>query len=220
MGKVFIIGVGPGSFDLLTLRAVNALASCQAAVAGDATLTPSLVDFIEEHFPGLELVVLDKGHRGDGVEEVVKRVRAGANVAHLKNGDPFVFGGLEEETRRLRELGVEYEVVPGVPSTSAACASMGLFPTSKENGFAGFVVLNGHDAPLPLQLEVLKLMGRGFILMPRRDYVDAVCGELECVEVVDAERGGGRRLELVFAARRGVAGDRKGQVSPFRAGRG
>lgn len=198
MGKVFIIGVGPGNFDLLTLRAVNALALCQVAVAGDATLTPSLMDFIKEHYPNLRIIVLDKRHRGDGVDLVIRYARSGLNVAHLKNGDPALFGGLEDELIKLSSLGISYEVVPGVSSISAACADLGIFPTSRSNGYMGFIVINGHDAPLDTQIKALRLLGRGFILMPRSDYLVEVCREFKCREAVNVERGKGRTLRLVF----------------------
>jgi len=201
MGKVYIIGAGPGSHDLLTIRAINTLAVCDVLIAGAATLTPSLSSFIREHYPRLKIITLDKRHRKDGDELAIRYARLGLNVAHLKNGDPAIFGGLEDEVSKLSSLGISYEVVPGVSSISAACAALGIFPTSKNNDYMGFIIINGHDAPLDAQIKALRLVGRGFILMPRSDYLTELCCEFKCKEVVNVERGKGRTLRLVFVER-------------------
>ena len=123
--RVTIVGAGPGSADLITLRGARALASA-TVVLHDALIDPAL----REMAPAAEWI--DVGKRGfcDSTAQarinalLVQHARAGGHVVRLKGGDPSVFGRLDEELEALAAAGIACEVVPGVTAAIAAAADL------------------------------------------------------------------------------------------------
>ncbi|MET0382301.1 MAG: SAM-dependent methyltransferase, partial [Burkholderiaceae bacterium] len=121
MTQVTIVGAGPGSADLITLRGARALARA-TVVLHDALVDASLRDLN----PGADWI--DVGKRGfcDSTAQarinalLVQHARLGAVVVRLKGGDPSVFGRLDEELDALAAAGIGCEVVPGVTAAIAA----------------------------------------------------------------------------------------------------
>jgi uroporphyrinogen III methyltransferase/synthase len=122
VGKVVLVGAGPGDPGLLTLRGAEALQSADV-IFYDYLASPQLLKTVSR---SVELVCL--GRHGQGriysQEEINKRVVAEAKqgkfVVRLKGGDPAIFGHLAEELDALKTAHIPYEVVPGI---SAACAA-------------------------------------------------------------------------------------------------
>ena len=160
-GTVAIVGAGPGSRQLLTLRALDRI---QRA---DVILHDALVDdeVLGLALPGTE--VIDVGRRArsvapDAMHQADQRIplmlesaRAGKRVVRLHAGDPFVFGRGGEEVDALVAEGIGWEVVPGVSSVVAAPAAAGT-PLTQRGRAKGFTVRTGHDAGGPTRggLEV------------------------------------------------------------------
>jgi uroporphyrin-III C-methyltransferase len=125
MTRVTIVGAGPGSADLITLRGARALAAA-TVVLHDALIDPAL----REMAPGAEWI--DVGKRGfcDSTAQtrinalLVQHAHAGGRVVRLKGGDPSVFGRLDEELEALAAAGIDCEVVPGVTAAIAAAADL------------------------------------------------------------------------------------------------
>jgi uroporphyrin-III C-methyltransferase len=128
LGKVYLVGAGPGDPKLLTLRAVEVLGKCHVV------LVDRLVnrDVLKHAKRGA--LVIDVGKRaGDHAvkqEDICKLLVAYANqgqiVVRLKGGDPFVFGRGGEEALALVEARIPWEVVPGVSAGVAAAAYAGI----------------------------------------------------------------------------------------------
>jgi precorrin-4/cobalt-precorrin-4 C11-methyltransferase len=120
--RVYIIGAGPGDPKLLTLRGAELIASCPVVL-----YTGSLVprEVIARARP--DATVLDSsGMTLDEIVEHVLRARdADHDVARVHTGDPLIFGSTAEQMRRFEELGIDYEIVPGVSSFTAAAAAIG-----------------------------------------------------------------------------------------------
>jgi len=125
---VTIVGAGPGSADLITLRGARALASA-TVVLHDALIDPSL----RELAPAAEWI--DVGKRGFCDSTAQARINAllvqhargpghDVHVVRLKGGDPSVFGRLDEELEALARAGIACEVVPGVTAAIAAAADL------------------------------------------------------------------------------------------------
>jgi uroporphyrin-III C-methyltransferase / precorrin-2 dehydrogenase / sirohydrochlorin ferrochelatase len=125
---VFLVGAGPGDPDLLTLRALHALADADV-VFYDELVTAGVLDRARR---GAEQVFVGKrrGERGIGQDEINRRLvaaaRAGRRVVRLKGGDPFVFGRGGEELEYLHEAEVPVVVIPGVTAALGCAAEAGL----------------------------------------------------------------------------------------------
>lgn len=132
-GRVYLIGAGPGDPELLTLKAVRALAESAIVLIDD------LVDRrILEHAPRARVIPV--GKRGGCkstpqafIERLMVRLaRRGQVVARVKGGDPFVFGRGGEEMLALAAAGIECIVVPGITSGVGVPASLGIPVTHRE----------------------------------------------------------------------------------------
>ncbi len=117
--KVYIIGAGPGDPKLLTLRAAELISSCPVVL-----YTGSLVPREAIAMARADAKVTDSsGMTLDEIIGVIAAARhADQDVARVHTGDPLIFGSTAEQMRRLDGLGIEYEIVPGVSSFSAAAA--------------------------------------------------------------------------------------------------
>jgi precorrin-4/cobalt-precorrin-4 C11-methyltransferase len=120
--KVYIIGAGPGDPRLLTLRGAELIASCPVVL-----YTGSLVPKEVVARARADARVLDSsGMTLDEIVGIVMEARdAGHDVARVHTGDPSIFGSTAEQVRRFEQLGIAYEVIPGVSSFTAAAAAIG-----------------------------------------------------------------------------------------------
>ncbi len=141
LGRVALVGAGPGDASLLTLRAAELLGRAEI-VFFDALIEPSVLAWCRE---GAELVPVGKrgGRKSITQEEIHRRMieaaRAGRFVVRLKGGDPFVFGRGGEEVLALAEAGITVEVVPGVSSATAAPGLVGI-PLTQRGTASSFAV--------------------------------------------------------------------------------
>jgi uroporphyrin-III C-methyltransferase len=125
MGKVWLVGAGPGAADLLTVRAVRLLGAA-GIVFHDALVEPDVLALARQ----AEKVAVGKrcGAHSTSQRFINKRlVDAAARhavVVRLKGGDPMLFGRAQEEIDALVAAGVEVEVVPGVTAALAAAADL------------------------------------------------------------------------------------------------
>lgn len=120
--KVFIIGAGPGDPKLLTLRAAELISSCPVVL-----YTGSLVprEAIASARPDARVVDSSGMTLDEIAGEIIRARDADQDVARVHTGDPLVFGSTAEQMRRLLQLGIPYEIVPGVSSFTAAAAALG-----------------------------------------------------------------------------------------------
>jgi len=146
-GKVWLIGAGPGDAELLTLKAVRALAEADVVLIDDLANRDVLVHAKPD------VRVIEVGKRGGCkstpqafIEKLMVRLaNAGATVVRVKGGDPFVFGRGGEEMLALRAAGIGYEIVPGITSGMAVPASIGIPVTHREFS-RGVTFVTGHAA--------------------------------------------------------------------------
>ncbi len=126
-GRVWLVGAGPGSPDLLTIRAARVLARADLLLY-DALVAPEALDLAPH---AQRFCVGKRGGRPSMDQETIHRLmirgaRRGKNVVRLKGGDPFVLGRGGEEALALAAAGIPCEVVPGVSSALAAPALAGI----------------------------------------------------------------------------------------------
>lgn len=124
LGKVYLIGAGPGAADLITVRGARLLAEAEV-VLYDALVTPEMLALC----PQAELISVGKrsGQRSTAQtvinQQLVDCARRYARVVRLKGGDPMLFGRADEELRALEAEGIAVEVVPGITTAVAAAAA-------------------------------------------------------------------------------------------------
>lgn len=127
-GFVSFVSAGPGDPDLLTVKAVKALAAADAVLFDDLSSGPILA----LARPGADMVGVGKrAGRASPKQDHVSRLLVdyaltGAKVVRLKSGDSGIFGRLEEELTAVRAAGIRCEIIPGVTSASAAAAAAGI----------------------------------------------------------------------------------------------
>lgn len=146
-GKVYLVGAGPGSPDLLTIRARKVLERA------DVVLFDQLAGGVKDLLPeGAELIDCGKSGSRHTMEQdeieraMVAKALEGKLVVRLKGGDPFLFGRGGEELEALRTAGVPVELVPGVTSAIAVPGCVGI-PVTHRSYASEVVILTGHEDP-------------------------------------------------------------------------
>ena len=167
-GRVCLVGAGPGSADLITVRGARRLAEADL-VLYDALASEEM----RVYAPNARWFFVGKrACRQSIAQEVLNRLlvkyaRRGLTVARLKCGDPFVFGRGGEEALALVRAGVPFEIVPGVSTAVAAPALAGI-PVTHRGLASSFLVVTGHHeetyAPIldglpPGSATVVAMMG-------------------------------------------------------------
>lgn len=119
---VFFIGAGPGDPELLTLKAQRIISECPVCLYAGSLVPEAVVAGAPDGARVLDTAVmtLDGTHA-----EILKAHAQGQNVARVHSGDPSLYGAIAEQIRRLRQEGIEYEIIPGVPAYAAAAAILG-----------------------------------------------------------------------------------------------
>ena len=159
-GFVSFVGSGPGDPDLLTLKAVNRLQNADAVLFDDLSSGPILTHVRQ----GADLVGVGKrAGRASPKQHHVSRLLVdyaleNQRIVRLKSGDGGTFGRLEEEIVALREAGIPYEIIPGVPSANAAAAAAGI-PLTRRLTARRVQFVTGHDVSgvLPEDLNIAAL---------------------------------------------------------------
>jgi uroporphyrin-III C-methyltransferase len=124
LGKVYLIGAGPGAADLITVRGARLLAQAEV-VLYDALVTPEMLALCAQ----ATLISVGKrsGQRSTAQtvinQQLVECAQKYQMVIRLKGGDPMLFGRADEELRALEAEGIEVEVVPGITTALAASAA-------------------------------------------------------------------------------------------------
>ena len=125
--RVSFVGAGPGAADLITLRGRRRLESCQICIYAGSLVPRQLLVHLPKGAERIDSSVLTL----DGIIDHIRcAVRRGLSVVRLHSGDPSIYGATAEQFRRLRKLGISYEVIPGVSAFSAAAASLRMELTS------------------------------------------------------------------------------------------
>jgi len=154
-GRVYLVGAGPGSLDLVTLRARELIGLADVLIY-DYLCNPDLLLWTR---PQTEIIYAGKTSVSHTLRQeeinalLVERARAGRLVVRLKGGDPYVFGRGGEEAQALASAGVRFEVVPGVTSAIAAPSYAGIPLTHRD--FASTVTfVTGHEDPTKMESRV------------------------------------------------------------------
>jgi len=155
MGKVILIGAGPGAADLITIRGASLLAEADV-VLYDALVSQGILDLCPQ---ALKIPVGKRfGQRSTAQahinELLVDYARNHALVVRLKGGDPMLFGRADEELSALEQAGIEFDIVPGITTAfaAAAAAKQPLTRRGYARSVAFFTSSSAPDLPETTQL--------------------------------------------------------------------
>lgn len=144
---VHFIGAGPGAPDLLTLRGRDLIAASPLCLYAGSLVPEAVL----QHCPtGARIINTAPMSLDDIIAEIATAHAQGLDVARLHSGDLSVWSAMGEQLRRLRDLGIPYDVTPGVPAFAASAAALGAELTLP--GIAQSVVLtrtSGRASPMP-----------------------------------------------------------------------
>lgn len=147
LGKVYLVGAGPGDPGLMTLKG-KGLLECADVVIYDALVSPLILAMINPQAEKID-AGKRKGRHSKFQEEttqlLIEKAQSNAVVVRLKGGDPFVFGRGGEEMEDLLQAGVAVEVVPGVTSGIAAPAYAGI-PLTHRAYSSSVTFVTGHES--------------------------------------------------------------------------
>jgi uroporphyrin-III C-methyltransferase len=147
VGKVYLVGAGPGDPGLMTVKGLDCLRRA------DVVIYDRLIDesILHEARPEAEKIYVGKASSHHTLEQetinhlLIQKAREGKVVVRLKGGDPFVLGRGGEEAEALAGNHIPFEVVPGVSSAVAVPAYAGIPVTHREVA-SSFTVVTGHKA--------------------------------------------------------------------------
>ena len=147
MGKVYLVGAGPGDPGLITVKGLKCLRKA------DVVVYDRLVDetILGEAHKNAEKIYVGKAANHHTLDQeainrlLVEKAREGNKVVRLKGGDPFVLGRGGEEAEALSAGKIPFEVVPGVSSAISVPAYAGI-PVTHRGVASSFTVVTGHKA--------------------------------------------------------------------------
>ena len=160
---VHFIGAGPGAPDLLTLRGRDLIATCPVCLYAGALVPAEIVAHAR---PGARVVDTQDLTLDAIVEELRAADERGQDVARLQSGDLSLYSAVAEQMRRLNELGIAWDVTPGVPAFAAAAAALRCELTVP--GVAQTVILTRHGrraSAMPPGEELAALAAHGATLV-------------------------------------------------------
>ncbi len=146
-GVVYFVGAGPGDRGLITVKGAKMLARA------DVVLYDHLINHVllnNCRATAEKICVGKRGGEPSMTQEEINRIliekaRSGKTVVRLKGGDPFLFGRGAEEAQILREAGIAFQIIPGVPSAIAVPAYAGI-PVTDRRYASSVAIITGHEA--------------------------------------------------------------------------
>lgn len=186
-GMVYLVGAGPGDPELLTIKAVRALARADVVLIDDL-VNRAVLEHARPHAR-----IIEVGKRGGCkstsqtfIQKLMLRLaRSGRVVARVKGGDPFVFGRGGEEVQALRAAGIACEVINGITAGIAVPAAFGI-PVTHRDCAVGVTLVTGHTksggGP---NWRALAATGTTLVIYMGMANLPAICAELRAAGMRD-----------------------------------
>ena len=173
---IYFIGAGPGATDLITVRGMRLLQKADVVIYAGSLVNPELLDYCRP-----ETTIYNSASMT--LEETVAAMRdapEGATVVRLHTGDPCLYGAIAEQMRALDQLGLAYEVVPGVSSFCGAAAAIPAEYTPAEVSQTVIITRMAGRTPVPERenLRALAAHRASMALFLSVSMIARVCSEL------------------------------------------
>ncbi len=125
LGKVYLVGAGPGAVDLITVRGAKLLEKADI-VFFDALVDPAMLELCPQ---AIQVAVGKRCGKLSSAQQFINKrlvdaVHKHQVIVRLKGGDPMLFGRADEEIQTLKAAGIEVSVVPGITAALAGAASI------------------------------------------------------------------------------------------------
>jgi uroporphyrin-III C-methyltransferase len=183
LGKVFLVGAGPGAADLITVRGAKILEQADI-VFHDALVEPEMLSLCPQ---AIQIAIGKRCGKLSSVQEFINKRLVDATQKHaivvrLKGGDPMMFGRADEEISALHSAGIEVSVVPGITSALAAASaiqhSLSLRGVSRSVAFVTLAQANDtSQESLPVQSPtadtLIYYMGRKYAIKIAMDLIES-----------------------------------------------
>lgn len=119
---VHFIGAGPGDPDLITVKGLRQIQTCKTCLYAGSLVPPAIIEAApaDAHVVDTAPLALD-----EIIAEIVAANDRGEDIARVHSGDPSLYGAIAEQIRRLDDLGIDWNITPGVPAFAAAAAALG-----------------------------------------------------------------------------------------------
>lgn len=178
VGKVWLVGAGPGDAELLTVKALRAINTADI-IFYDYLVSDDIRALFPKNVPAHYVGKAKNQHsiaQEDLNQLLVKQAQLGLTVCRIKGGDPFVFGRGGEELLELRTAGIEAEVIPGITSASG-CSTYADIPLTHRGLSQGCTFVTGHaEKSLDVNWDALAQLNHTLVFymgLTRADEISA-----------------------------------------------
>jgi precorrin-4/cobalt-precorrin-4 C11-methyltransferase len=146
LGKVWFIGAGPGAPDLLTVRGARLIGEADVVIWARSLVQEGVLEYARSGAEIVESTTIPL----EGVRGLYERaVEEDLRVARVHSGDPSIYGAVMEQIEVCEELGLDWEIVPGVSSFGAAAAAIGRELTVPEVSQSVILTRRASRTPMP-----------------------------------------------------------------------
>lgn len=143
--KVYFIGAGPGDPDLITVKAQRLINQCPVILYAGSLVPRAIFQDVETT---AEKIIDTAEIDLNGIIEHIKLAHSeGKDVARVHSGDPSLYGAIGEQIRHLEQLGIDFEIIPGVTATSASAAWLGKELTL--SGISQTIIMTRYEGKTP-----------------------------------------------------------------------
>ena len=158
MGKVWFVGAGPGAEDLLTLRGARLIGAADVVVWARSLVNEEVLRHARPEAEIVESTTIPL----EGVRDLYERaVREDLKIARVHSGDPSLYGAVMEQIELCEELGLDWEIVPGVSSLGAAAAAIGRELTVPEVSQSVILTRRASRTPMPNGEDIASFAAHG-----------------------------------------------------------
>lgn len=213
IGRISLVGAGPGDPDLLTVKAIRTLQAADI-ILHDDLVSAEVLELARRE--AKRMLVGKKGHglsckQSDINALMVKLAREGRHVVRLKSGDPGIFGRATEELDTARRAGIPVAIVPGITAAQGAAASLAVSLTERKRARRlQFLTGHGMDGKLPADIAweaIADETATTVLYMPRKTLgefraraLDAgLPADISAIAMMNATRGDERHLAGTLA---------------------